>query len=76
MPPRAALALRDGKSKGEASKAAAGDGECAKLVAEVIECMRMYDVFGLLDDVEGGLRCEVMRAFVKKVRLFPGLPCS
>jgi hypothetical protein len=41
--------------------------EKAKLMADLSECLRTYDVLHLWPDAEDVLRREIMRPFVKKV---------
>jgi hypothetical protein len=43
--------------------------EKAKLNADLTECLRTYDVLGLWRDAEDVLRREVVRGFIKRVRL-------
>ena len=43
--------------------------EKSKLYADVTECLRTYDVLGLWRDAEDVLRREVVREFVKKVKM-------
>ena len=43
--------------------------EKSKLYADITECLRTYDVLGLWRDAEDVLRREVVREFVKKVKV-------
>ncbi|THH20409.1 hypothetical protein EW146_g922 [Bondarzewia mesenterica] len=47
------------------------DVEKAKRMADLSECLRIYDILGLWRDAEDVLRREVMREFVKK-SIYPG----
>ncbi|KAL0956582.1 hypothetical protein HGRIS_002720 [Hohenbuehelia grisea] len=58
--------LIDGK---EETKLA--DMDRAKLLADLTECLRIYDTLGLWQDAEEILRTQVVREFVKKT-IFPG----
>jgi hypothetical protein len=59
------LALTDGKGEGRSTEV-----DKAKWTSDLTECLRTYDVLGLWRDAEDVLRREVVRSFVKKVRLF------
>jgi hypothetical protein len=43
------------------------DLERSKLLTDLTECLRTYDMLGLWRDAEDVFRREVVRAFVKKV---------
>jgi hypothetical protein len=45
--------------------------ERARLVADVAECFKSYDVLGTRDDAEEILRAKIMRPFVNRVRFRP-----
>ncbi|KAG6820743.1 hypothetical protein H0H93_012389 [Arthromyces matolae] len=55
------IALVGGKGEGKVSEM-----EGNKLIVDVTECMRTYDILGLWRDAEDVLRKEVIRPFVKK----------
>ena len=44
-------------------------GEKSKLMADLTECLRTYDVLRLWRDAEDVIKREVVRSFVKKVSL-------
>lgn len=46
----------------------ANKGDRSKLMIDVTECLRTYDIMGLWRDAEDVLRRDVVREFVKKVR--------
>lgn len=39
----------------------------AKLLSDLVDCLRAYDMLGLWRDAEDVIRREVVRGFVKKV---------
>ncbi|KAF9268919.1 COG complex component [Marasmius fiardii PR-910] len=47
------------------------EGEKSKLIADLTECLKTYDVLGLWRDAEDVLRREVVRPFIKKT-IFSG----
>ncbi|KZV70663.1 COG complex component [Peniophora sp. CONT] len=49
----------------------ANKGDRSKLMIDVTECLRTYDIMGLWRDAEDVLRRDVVREFVKKT-IFPG----
>lgn len=57
-------ALTDTKAESRLS-----DLERSKLMTDLTECLRTYDMLGLWRDAEDVFRREVVRAFVKKVRV-------
>lgn len=64
------LAVTSGPGKGKEKAVVVGtsEGEKAKLMADLTECLRTYDILGLWRDAEDVIRREVVRDFVKKVR--------
>ncbi|KAG5735120.1 Conserved oligomeric Golgi complex subunit 2 [Termitomyces sp. T112] len=62
----ALIALTEGKGDGKVAEM-----EKTKLLSDVMECLRTYDILGLWRDAEDVLRKEVVRAFVKKT-IYPG----
>ncbi|KNZ72797.1 Conserved oligomeric Golgi complex subunit 2 [Termitomyces sp. J132] len=65
----ALIALTEGKGDGKVAEM-----EKTKLLSDVMECLRTYDILGLWRDAEDVLRREVVRAFVKKLfqTIYPG----
>ncbi|KAG6857674.1 hypothetical protein H0H87_004090 [Tephrocybe sp. NHM501043] len=57
----ALLALTDGKGEGKVTEV-----EKTKLLTDVTECLRTYDILRLWRDAEDVLKREVVRGFVKK----------
>ena len=41
--------------------------ELARLMSDLVDCLRAYDMLGLWRDAEDVIRREIVRAFVKKV---------
>ena len=44
------------------------DGDKARSMSELIDCLKAYDMLALWRDAEDVLRRDVVRSFVKKVR--------
>ncbi|KAG5650522.1 hypothetical protein H0H81_011940 [Sphagnurus paluster] len=59
-------ALTEGKGDGKTAEV-----EKSKLLADLTECLRTYDVLGLWRDAESIIKKEVVRTFVKKT-IYPG----
>ncbi|KAG6911130.1 hypothetical protein DXG01_003870 [Tephrocybe rancida] len=57
----ALVTLTDGKGEGKVTEV-----EKNKLLADVTECLRTYDILGLWRDAEDVLRREIVRGFIKK----------
>ncbi|KAG6841893.1 hypothetical protein C0991_005623 [Blastosporella zonata] len=57
----ALVALTDGNGEGKVTEV-----EKSKLLADVTECLKTYDILGLWRDAEDVLRREVVRKFVRK----------
>jgi hypothetical protein len=49
------------------------ESDRTKMVAEVTECLKTYDILGLWRDAEDILRREIVEKFVKKVVLLRGI---
>lgn len=45
------------------------EAERAKLMSELTDCLRAYDMLGLWRDAEDVIRRELVREFAKKVRI-------
>ena len=68
------MALVSGKEAGKETRAAEADK--ARWLGDVTECLRTYDVLGLWSDAEEVIRTDVVREFVKNVRICPALVAS
>jgi hypothetical protein len=55
----------DGKEDGKIGKVS--ESEKARLMTDLVDCLRTYDALGLWRDAEDVLRREVVREFVKQV---------
>ncbi|KAG6861087.1 hypothetical protein C0995_004024 [Termitomyces sp. Mi166 len=62
----ALIALTDSKGEKKITEV-----EKTKLLSDVMECLRTYDILGLWRDAEDVLRKEVVRTFVRKT-IYPG----
>ncbi|KAL5485251.1 hypothetical protein ACEPAI_7893 [Sanghuangporus weigelae] len=62
------LASTDRTSSGKAKRP---EVEHARLMSDLVDCLRAYDMLGLWRDAEDVIRREIVRAFVKKT-IYPG----
>lgn len=55
--------------KTKMEKAKQPEAERAKLMSDLTDCLRAYDMLGLWRDAEDVIRRELVREFAKKVRI-------
>ncbi|EJD02931.1 COG complex component [Fomitiporia mediterranea MF3/22] len=65
------LSLTSNDKTSAVAKARQPETEHAKLLSDLVDCLRAYDMLGLWRDAEDIIRREVVRGFVKKT-IFPG----